>query len=150
MTPGIEIHLAIAGEVGRVLDGGIGVWLSFGLLAGDVFPSRAVTLFALNAEGIAGDVIAVGGRGLGFEPGGVTLQTAGDDGALEVGYAVAVAGTVDPAHVFPIGDGELEELVFIPEEIGLSFFSGTDDEGETFAAGVCGLEEAVLAGVQVE
>jgi hypothetical protein len=60
VAPGAQVHLAVAGEVGWVQDGGAG-W-RFRLLPVYVFPSRAVTIFTQNAQGDVCVGVAVGGR----------------------------------------------------------------------------------------
>ena len=71
----------------------------FDLFALHVFPSRAVTLFALNAEGKTGGVVAIGGRRKCIEVGRMTLKATGDNGTLEIGEAIAIAGAVYRAEI---------------------------------------------------
>lgn len=124
------------------------------MLPGRVFPSRAVTLLTLNAKGNVCVVVAIGRRREGFDVGGVTLQATRNDRPLEVGEAVAIAGAVYPAEIGPVRDGELEELILIPEEVGLAFLSRADDQGEAFGAGtgwgLRGLEKVSVVGVHAE
>ena len=80
--------------------------------------------------------------------GRVTLQAAGNDGAVEIRKAVAIAWAVHPPQIFPIRDWQLKELVFVPEQVGLALFAGADHHREAFRAWVgaryCGLEKTAL------
>src|ERR1700733_14041945 len=95
VAPGALIQLPVAGESRRVQDGRGGLRVRLLLLY--VFPSRAMTLFALDAEGISSVAVAVGGRRKGLKIGRVALQAARNDSALEICKAVAIAGAVHPA-----------------------------------------------------
>ena len=58
VAPGAEIHLPVARESCRVQDGRGGRRLGFLLF--DMFSSRAVTFFALDAEGKGGGAVTIG------------------------------------------------------------------------------------------
>lgn len=105
-------------------------------MQGDVLTSGAVALFADDAENQAGLAVTVDGRRHPFEIAGVAFQAAGDDVFVEVRRSVRVAGAVDPAVGFvPVGDGELEQQVALPEEIALSFARLTGDDIDALGAG---------------
>ena len=56
--------------------------------------------------------------------------------AGEVGGAIDVAGTIDPAMAIgPVAYRKLEEPVALPVEIGLAAHSGAGDDVERLAAG---------------
>src|ERR1700678_3674099 len=88
-------QMAVARESRRVQDGRGRMRLRLLLL--HVFPSRAMTFFALDAERKSSVAIAVGWRGKPLKIGCVTLQATRNDGAIEIGEAVAIAGAVHPA-----------------------------------------------------
>jgi hypothetical protein len=76
-----------------------------------VLASWAVTSLTRNSQDkIVFVVVIVGGLGTGvLEVGGMTLEAAGRNGAIEISRAVNISGTVDPAMEFaPIGDGKFE------------------------------------------
>ena len=88
-----------------------------------VLASWAVTPLARNSQDkIVFVVVIVGGSGTGLlEVGGMTLEAAGRNGAIEISRAVNISGTVDPAMEFgPIGDRKFEQSILLPIEIGLS------------------------------
>lgn len=105
-------------------------------MQGDVLASGAVALFADDAENQAGLAVTVDRRRHPFEIAGVTLEAAGDDVFVEVRRSVGIAGAVHPAVGFiPVGDGELEQQVALPEEIALSFARLTGDDVDALGAG---------------
>lgn len=93
-----------------------------------------MALLALDAEESTDVAVAIRGRRKCLEIGRMTFETTRDDGTLKVCEAVAVAGAVYPSEFGPVGNRELEELIFIPEEVGLSFVAGADDNGEALGA----------------
>lgn len=106
-----------------------------------MFATGAVAAFALDAEAEAGGVVFIGRRGEGLEVAAVALEAARIDRAIEADTAVFVAGAIDPlAGCDPPGDGQLEEQVVFPIEVGLRFMAGADDDVEALG------EFYVLAG----
>lgn len=112
--------------------GGAGI-----LVSGHVFSARTVAALAGNAEheirGVVDIDFGIGNRGV--EISGMTFQTTRNDRALEIGLAINIAGTDDPAmEDRGIADGKLKKLIITPIEIGLAFAAGADDEIKTLGA----------------
>jgi hypothetical protein len=62
----------------------------------------------------------------------MALQATRNDGLVEVGKPVGMAGTIDPPIGFgPVRNGQFKELLPVPIQVGLPLSSGTDHEVET-------------------
>ena len=88
-----------------------------------VLASWAVTPLARDSQDKTVFVVVIVGRlGTGvLKIGGMALEAARRNGAIEISRAVNISRTVDPAMEFgPIGDREFEQSVLLPIEIGLS------------------------------
>src|ERR1700724_1191422 len=80
----------------------------------------------------------------------MALQTARINGALEIGDAIAVSGTVHPPELIPVRNRHLKKPIPLPKQVCLSLASRADHQAETFRALFsvgnhslhCGLKEA--------
>ena len=121
MTPCAQVHLAIAREVCWIQDRTSCRRRRFRFLQFDMFSSRAMTLFAADAQRESRGAVLIDRRRQSFKVRGMTLQATRNNLAVEVGKAIAVAGAVDPSQPGPIGNRQLKELVVAPVQVGWPF-----------------------------
>jgi hypothetical protein len=91
-----------------------------------------MALLTGDSENYLGLVEAVGWRRKRFEVCAMALQATRNDGFIEVRKTVGIAGTIDPSIGFrPVRNGEFEEFLSFPIQVGLSLAPGADHEVET-------------------
>src|SRR5688500_17097078 len=95
-----------------------------------------MTLLTSHAEYVIISAVSIGQARIcdRFKEGCMTFEAPGHDRSAEIYRPIAIGGTVDPAaHIRPIGNGKLKELIFfVPVKRGLTFTSGAADEVEAF------------------
>ena len=137
MALGTEIDQSLRFEPAGVQDVRHIVCIGMGALIGCVVCARTVAPLAGDAKDKVIPVVGVARIGCGFKIGGVALQAAGDNRTGEVHLAVGVARAVDPPSLLgEVGDGQLVEAVALPEEVGLTDFSGAGHDVDALGPSV--------------
>ena len=111
-----------------------------------------MTLLALDTEREARGAVLVDRRRQSLKMSCVAFQASRDDGPVKVGEAISITGAVHPTERRPVRDWQLEELIFVPVQVGLTLLARPNDESNALGTRVrvrrracnSGLNKAVL------
>ena len=95
-----------------------------------------MTFFALDTEREVRGAVPVDRRRQSLKVGRVAFQASRDDGAVKVSEAISITGAVHPTELRPVRDWQLEELIFVPVQVGLTLLARPNDESNALGARV--------------